>query len=106
MAWRASTTWVAFSDPRTARIRIPRPQVNPLEQPFPSAEQDRRDCDVQLIDQARTKILLDGVGLHRHSHVLPVRCVARLVKRLVNAACDEMECRVAFHLDGRTSRGG
>jgi hypothetical protein len=25
-------------------------------------------------------------------------CLACLVKRLVNAACDEMKCRVAFHL--------
>ncbi len=71
-------------------------QVNPFEQSLSSAEQNRRDCDVQLIDQARTKILLYGIGPTTNSHVQPIRCLARLVKRLVNAACDEMERRVAF----------
>lgn len=65
-------------------------QVNPLEQSLPSSEQDRHDGDVQLIDEARTKILLDGVGPTTDLHVHPVCCLARLVKRLMNAACDEM----------------
>jgi hypothetical protein len=76
-------------------------QVDPFEQSLSSAQQNRRDCDVQLIDQARTKILLYGIGATTNSHVHPIRCLARLVKRLVSAACDEMECRVAFHLYGR-----
>ena len=78
-----------------------RSEVNPLEQSLSSTEKDRRDCNVQLIEQARAKILLYGVGPTTNSHVDPVGCLARLVKRLVNAACDEMECRVAFHLYGR-----
>jgi hypothetical protein len=36
--------------------------VNPLEQSLSPAQQDRRDSDVQLIDEARTKILLDSVS--------------------------------------------
>jgi hypothetical protein len=35
------------------------PQVNPFEQRFPPAEQDRRDSNVQFINEALTKILLD-----------------------------------------------
>ena len=46
-------------------------QVNPLEQSLSSTEQDRRDCDVQLIDQARTKILLYGIGPTTNLHVHP-----------------------------------
>src|ERR1700686_2187695 len=37
------------------------PQVNPFEQRFPPAEQDRRDSNVQFINEALTKILLDCV---------------------------------------------
>ncbi len=37
------------------------PQVNPFEQPFSSAEQDGRDSNVQFINEALTKILLDCV---------------------------------------------
>ena len=39
--------------------------VNPLEQSLAPAKQDRRDSEVQLIDEARTKILLDSVRVRR-----------------------------------------
>ena len=55
-------------------------QVHPLEQSLSSAEQDRHDGDVQLIDQARTKILLDRAGPTPNLHVHPVRRLARLVE--------------------------
>src|SRR3984893_16807377 len=74
------------------------PQVNGIEQPLASTEQGRRDCDVHLIDKASTKILLDGVGSAANTDVHPFRCVARLVKRLVNATRDEVKHRTAFHL--------
>src|SRR5579863_3730519 len=74
--------------------------VNPLEQSLSPAQQDRRDSDVQLIDQARTKVLLDSAGSAANAHIHPVGCVARPVKRLVNTARDEIECRSAFHGDG------
>ena len=73
-------------------------QVNPLEQSLSSGEQNRCDCNAQLIDQARAKILLYGIGTSTNSPVDFICCLACLVKRLVNAACDEMKCRVAFHL--------
>src|SRR6202042_962342 len=75
--------------------------VNPLEQSLSPAQQDRRDSDVQLIDEVRTKILLDSVRSASNAHIHSVGCVARPVERLVNAARDEVECRSAFHLDGR-----
>jgi hypothetical protein len=74
--------------------------VNPLEQSLSPAQQDRRDSDVQLIDEARTKILPDGVRSTANTHIHSVGRVARLVKCLVNTARDEVECRFAFHLDG------
>ena len=43
--------------------------VNPLEQSLSSAQQDRRDSDVQLIDEARTKILLDSVRSAANAHM-------------------------------------
>lgn len=74
------------------------PQVNALEQPLASTEHDRRDCDVHLIDEAGTKILLDSAGSAANTDIFPFRCVASPVKRLVNAARDEMKHRAAFHL--------
>src|SRR6202035_3824552 len=50
------------------------PQVNGIEQPLASTEQDRRDCDMHLIDTASTKILLDGVGSAANTDVHPFRC--------------------------------
>src|ERR1700720_3806787 len=75
--------------------------VNPFEQSLSPAQQYRRDSEVQLIDEARTKILLDSVRPAANAHIHSVGCVARPVKRLVNTARDEVECRFAFHLDGR-----
>src|SRR5258706_6568578 len=75
--------------------------VNPLEQSLSPAQQDRRDSDMQLIDEARTKILLDSAGSAANAHIHSLGRVARPVKRLVNTARDEVERRSAFHLDGR-----
>ncbi len=46
-----------------------------------ASQQDRRDSDVQLIDEARTKILLDSVRSAANAHIHSVGCVARPVKR-------------------------
>jgi len=43
------------------------PQVNPFEQRFPPAEQDRRDSNVQFINEALTKILAGLCPAHRRS---------------------------------------
>ena len=45
--------------------------VNPLEQSLSPAQQDRRDSDVQLIDEASAKILLDSVRSAANAHNPP-----------------------------------
>src|SRR5713226_3956161 len=54
--------------------------VNPLKQSLSPAQQDRRDSDVQLIDEARTKILLDSVRSAANAHIHSVGCVAFALK--------------------------
>src|SRR3954451_5320816 len=75
--------------------------VDALEQSLSRAQQDRRDREVQLIDEARTEILLDSVGPAANAYVHSLGCIARAIERLVNSARDEIESRSAFHLDGR-----
>src|SRR5262245_47552676 len=82
------------------------PQVKPFEQRFSLAEQDRRDSDVQFIDEALTKILPDRVRSPANSHVHSGSGLARVIERLANASCDEVEGRAAFHFDGGTSMMG
>jgi len=78
------------------------PQVNAFEQSLSTTEQDRRDSNVQLINKALTKILLDRVGPTTNSHVSSGGRLSCPVKRLANAARDELKRRVAFHLNGWT----
>ncbi len=54
-------------------------RVNPLEQSLSPAQQDWRDSEVHLIDEACTQVLLDGVGATTNAHVHSVGCVARPV---------------------------
>src|SRR5438445_10877421 len=76
------------------------PQVNPVEQRFPPAEQDRRDSNVQFINEALTKILLDCVRPTADPHVHSGSGLACTVERLANASRSEerrvgKECRSA-----------
>jgi hypothetical protein len=82
------------------------PQVNAFEQRFSPAEQNRRDRDVQFINEALTKILPDCVRATADPHVLSGSGLARTVERLANASCYEVERRAAFHLDRGTSMMG
>jgi len=66
------------------RIRIQERARQSLEQSLSPAQQDRRDSDVQLINEAARKILLDSVRSAANAHIHSVGCVARPVKRLVN----------------------
>jgi len=76
-------------------------RVNPLEQSLSPAQQDRRNSDMQFIDKAGTKILLNSVRPTANAHIHSVGGIARLIKRLVNTARDEVERRSAFHVEGR-----
>src|SRR5580692_11466420 len=69
------------------------PQVNPFEQRFSPAEQDRRDSNVQFINEALTKILLDCVRPTADPHVHSGSGLASTVERLANASCYEVERR-------------
>ena len=66
-----------------------------------STQQDGRDGDMQLINEARTKVLLYGVGPSANAHIHPAGGLARSIQRFVNAARDEMERGITFHLNGR-----
>src|SRR5262245_54643118 len=78
------------------------PQVSPLEESLSPAEQDRCDGNVQLINKAFAKILLDCAGPTANSHVSSSGRLSCPVKRLVNPARDEVKRRVAFHCNGST----
>lgn len=80
-----------------------RPQIDRIEQRFSSAKQDRRDSDVQFIDQALAKILPDRMRSAADAHVLAGSGFPRLVECVANACGDEVELRAAFHFDRGTS---
>ena len=63
-----------------------RPQINPFEEPFSPAEQNRRDGKVQFINQALTQVLPDGVRPTADPHVLSRCRFACAVERLGNAS--------------------
>jgi hypothetical protein len=58
-------------------------QVHPLEQALPPSQQDRRDRDVQFINETRAEVLLYGVSPTANAHVSALGCLARQVQRLV-----------------------
>ncbi len=92
---------MAFSDATSFTHSYPWARAsNPFEQPLSSAEQDRCNSNVQFINEALAKILLDGVRPTADAHVHSAGRLACPFKRVANAARDEMERRVAFHLDG------
>ena len=72
-----------------------RSQVNSLEESLSSTQQDRRDRDVQLINEAGTEVLLYGVGPTAKAYIHSVGCLARPLQRFVNAARHEMERGIA-----------
>src|SRR5262245_16366035 len=72
-------------------------QVEVREQVLAPAEHDRRDGDVHLVDEARLEVLADRAHAAADAHVLAAGRLARQIERLLNAAGDEVERRVAFH---------
>ena len=78
----------------------PGAKVYILKQPLALSQEHRRNSDVQLVKEARTKILPYRVWPTANAHVESLGCVARLVERLVNAPRDEVKRSSAFHLNG------
>src|SRR5690606_5690129 len=81
-------------------------RIDAFEQPLSTTEQDRCNGDVQLIDQAFAKILLDRVRPAADAHVQSAGRLACTGERLANAAGDEVERRAAFHVERRTRMMG
>src|SRR3569833_1559530 len=75
------------------------PQDNDIEQPFSATEQNRRNRNLQLIDEALSKVLLVGIRPAADPHVASGRRLACTVERLAIASLDEVERGAAFHLD-------
>src|SRR5258705_13419797 len=75
--------------------------VNPLEHSLSPAQQDRRDSDVLLIDEARTKILLDSVRFSSNTHLHSVATLLPPVTLFGNTAPDAVECSAASLPVGR-----
>ena len=75
--------------------------VNPLEQSLspPSRTGEIATCSSSMRPVRRYCWIVLGPPPMRTS--IPLAASARPVKRLVNTARDEVECRSAFHLDGR-----
>jgi hypothetical protein len=79
-----------------------RAQINSLEQSLSGAEQDRSDCNVQLINEGRAKVLLNCIGPASEAHVFPIRGFTCPVERLVDSASDEAKGRIPLHHDRPT----
>ena len=73
-----------------------------LEQPLAVAEQDRRDMEPELIDQAGGEVLLDDAGSSTQQDVLVTGDPPRLLEGGPDPVGDEEEGRASFHLLGLT----
>jgi len=73
------------------------PQVDVTKQAFARPKQNWRDGDMELIDEADSQELLDGVGTAADSHIPAIRCLACLLEGRVDSVGDKVERRVALH---------
>src|SRR5262245_5314368 len=71
--------------------------VDPVEQRLAGAQEDRREREVQLVDQARAPILLNRRDTPAEPHVLAGGGLACTRERVFDPARQEVECRIAFH---------
>src|SRR5947209_12746038 len=64
---------------------------------FAAAEEDGRDDEVQLVEQAGGEVLADRRGTAADAHVLLSRGLLRLLERRLDPVRDEVERRAALH---------
>src|SRR5918997_318799 len=68
---------------------------------YASAEQDRDDHGVHVVDEPGSKEVADRGGASADAYVLAVRGLAGLLERLGRRSVDEVERRASLHLDRR-----
>src|SRR5512134_2491260 len=71
----------------------------PVPKAYASAEQDRDDDDVHVVDEPRGNEVPDHGGASTDAHVPTVRSLARGLERLGGRSVDEVEGGAALHLD-------
>src|SRR5438128_2668246 len=52
-----------------------------LKQPLAGTEQDRDDVQIELVDDASSEVLLNGLGPTSDQHILVSGCTPRLLQR-------------------------
>src|SRR3954453_19101295 len=77
-----------------------RAQVEAVEQLLAAAEEDGRDDEVQVVDQARLQELPDRRDASAKTDVLPLRRFTRLLQRRFDPVRDETEFGAALHDEG------
>jgi hypothetical protein len=73
--------------------------VNAGEQRFTRAKHNRRDGNMQLVDQPCLKILADCRHATGQSNILALRRFGGQLERNMNAIGHEMKCGAALHRD-------
>src|SRR5258705_7873308 len=74
-----------------------RRQVDPRKQRLTTAEQDRRDRDMYLVDEPRLEILAHRGGAAADLDIAVARGLPGATERFLNSAGDEMKDGPAFH---------
>src|SRR3954447_17930717 len=78
-------------------------RLDAVEDPLAGAEQDRRDVERELVDDAGNEGLAHSRGAARDVYAALAGRLTRLCVSGVEAAGDEVEGRAAFHLDRLSS---
>src|SRR5947209_295147 len=81
-------------------------RLDAVEDPLAGSEQDRRDVQRELVDDAGTESLAHSRGAARDVYAALAGRFTRLCVSSVEAAGDEVEGRPAFHLDRLSSVTG
>src|SRR3989440_12944444 len=76
-----------------------RRQVDPRKQRLTTAEQDRRDRDMDLVDEPRLEILAHRGRPAADLDIEPARGLPGATERFLDSAGDEMKDGPAFHCD-------
>src|SRR3989442_52724 len=76
-----------------------RRQIDPRKEMLATAQQDRRDRDVHLVDEPRREILSHRGGASAELDIEVARGLPGAPERFLNSAGDEMKDGPAFHRD-------